>query len=141
MGAIVNCALAIHFSTTSADHVLQQVVGHPLSALRSLLVLPAALGFLIGTVILLVWTFIRALVIRFLLDYNGWFLHSKRQINKVSSLSLRKAQRVHCVHGCFFVRAGVVRADAGFARQEEPRFGKLPAIPAFASNPFPKSYL
>ena len=88
MGALLNCVLAIHFSTTSVDHILQQLVGHPLSALRSLLVLPAALGFLIGTVILLAWTFVRAMVVRFLLDYNGWFLHPKRQINKVSARPL-----------------------------------------------------
>lgn len=97
MGAVVNCALALHFSTSSADHVLQQLVGHPLSALRSLLVLPAALGFLIGTVILLGWTFIYAMVLRFLLGYNGWFLHPKRPINKASKLSLRKRGEFCCV--------------------------------------------
>ena len=79
LGALLNCAL---FSSMSVEHLLQEMFIQPLSALRTLL--PVVFGFFGGTLLLLIWNFLKARVVRFLLDYNGWFLHPKRPINKVS---------------------------------------------------------
>ena len=79
IGALLNCALFSHLSSLSAENLLQEMFIQPLSALR-----PVVFGFFGGTLLLLVWNFLKARVVRFLLDYNGWFLHPKRPINKVS---------------------------------------------------------
>ena len=80
MGAVLNCALASYFST-SFDYVLQELFMTPLSTMKT--VLPAVFGFFGGTLVLFTWHFLKARVLRFLLDYNGWFLHPRRKINKV----------------------------------------------------------
>ena len=82
MGAVVNSAIALHSSSYSIENLVSELLVQPFSAVRTLL--PAALGFLFGTAILLIWSFIQAMVVRFLLDYNGWFLNPKSPINKVS---------------------------------------------------------
>ena len=82
MGAIVNCAIAIRDSSLSLERFVSEILVEPFAALRTLS--PALLGFMIGSAILLVWTFVRAIAVRFLLGYNGWFLHPKNPINKVS---------------------------------------------------------
>jgi len=82
LGALLNCALFSHFSSMSVENFLQEMFIQPLSALRTLL--PVVFGFFGGTLLLLIWNFLKARVVRFLLDYNGWFLHPKRPINKVS---------------------------------------------------------
>lgn len=81
MGAVVNSAIALHSSSYSIENLVSELLVQPFSAVRTLL--PAALGFLFGTAILLIWSFIQAMVVRFLLDYNGWFLNPKSPINKV----------------------------------------------------------
>lgn len=78
MGAIINCAFSSAFSL---ELLFRDLLVEPIAAVRTLL--PAALGFLFGTLVVLVWNFLRAMVIRFLLDYNGWFLSKHRPINKV----------------------------------------------------------
>ena len=77
MGAIINCAYSSAFSL---ELLFRDFFVQPFSAFRTLL--PAVLGFLFGTMILLVWNFMRAMAVRFLLDYNGWFLTPKHPINK-----------------------------------------------------------
>lgn len=79
MGAIINCALSSAFSL---EVFFRDFLVQPLSAFRTLL--PAALGFLFGTLLVLVWNFMRAMVIRYLLAYNGWFLNPKQPIIKVT---------------------------------------------------------
>lgn len=83
MGALVNCALALHSSSLSFAHIIDDVLLQPFTAVKTLLLLPAALGFLLGTFTLLFWSFLRAIVLRSLLQYNGWFLRPKSPINKV----------------------------------------------------------
>ena len=93
MGAVLNCALASYFSSP-LDYLLQEMLIQPLSALRT--ILPAVFGFFGGTLLLLTWHFLKARVVRFLLDYNGWFLHPKRPINKV-----REFICLHALHVAF----------------------------------------
>lgn len=81
MGAFLNCALFSPLTTPSVDHLLQEMFIQPLSAMSKLL--PVILGFLCGTLVLLVWNFLKTRVIRFLLEYDGWFLHPRRPINKL----------------------------------------------------------
>ncbi len=81
MGAIVNCAIAIRASTLSLEHLVAEILVQPFTALRSLT--PAVLGFMIGSAMVLAWTFLRAVTVRFLLGYDGWFLKPKNPINKV----------------------------------------------------------
>ena len=83
MGALLNCALALHSSPLSLAHIIDELLVQPFTAMKSLLLLPAALGFLLGTVTLLFWSFLRAIVLRSLLQYNGWFLKPKSPLNKV----------------------------------------------------------
>lgn len=80
MGAILNC---VYSSAFSFDLLFRDFLVEPLSAIRTLL--PAVFGFLFGTLVVLVWNFMRAMAVRFLLDYNGWFLRPKHPINKVKS--------------------------------------------------------
>lgn len=81
MGAVLNCALASYF-TSATEFLAQQLFVQPVASMRVLL--PALVGFVWGTLVLLVWHLLKAWVVRFLLDYNGWFLHPKRPVNKVS---------------------------------------------------------
>ena len=81
MGALVNCYISSSVMIPLGI-LLQELFVQPLVALRSLL--PAMVGFLGGTLVLLVWHFLKTRVVRFLLDYNGWFLTPKHPINKVS---------------------------------------------------------
>ena len=78
MGAILNC---VYSSAFSFDLLFRNFLVEPLSAIRTLL--PAVFGFLFGTLVVLVWNFMRAMAVRFLLDYNGWFLKPKSPLNKV----------------------------------------------------------
>eukprot|EP00731_Ephydatia_muelleri_P002535 Em0001g2535a len=80
MGALVNCYISSAVMIP-LGLLVQEVFVQPLVALRSLL--PAMVGFLGGTLILLVWHFLKTRVVRFLLDYNGWFLTPKHPINKL----------------------------------------------------------
>ena len=84
MGALVNCYMS---STVMIPLglLLQEVFVQPLVALRSLL--PVMFGFLGGTLVLLVWHFLKTRVVRFLLDYNGWFLTPRHPTNKVSLIT------------------------------------------------------
>lgn len=82
LGAIVNSAIALHWSSLTLEHIFSELVLQPFSVLRSLL--PAVLGFLFGSAIILIWSFLRQRVIRFLLQYNGWFLTPRSLINRVS---------------------------------------------------------
>ena len=81
MGAIVNCAIAIKASSVTLEHLIAEILVQPFSAVRTLT--PAFLGFMFGTAVLLVWSFLRAIIVRFLLGYNGWFLNPKNPVNKV----------------------------------------------------------
>ncbi|XP_019849708.1 PREDICTED: carnitine O-palmitoyltransferase 1, muscle isoform-like isoform X1 [Amphimedon queenslandica] len=83
MGALLNCVLALHSSSLSLAHIIDELLVQPFTAMKTLLLLPAALGFLIGTVTLLFWSFLRAIVLRSLLQYNGWFLKPKSPLNKI----------------------------------------------------------
>ncbi|KAL5517212.1 hypothetical protein EMCRGX_G002713 [Ephydatia muelleri] len=80
MGALVNCYISSAVMIP-LGLLVQEVFVQPLVALRSLL--PAMVGFLGGTLILLVWHFLKTRVVRFLLDYNGWFITPKHPINKL----------------------------------------------------------
>jgi carnitine O-palmitoyltransferase 1 len=51
--------------------------------MKTVLLLPAAFGFIIGTVVMLIWTFLKAYVVRALLQYNGWFLNPRSPVNKI----------------------------------------------------------
>ena len=85
MGAVLNCALASYFSS-SLDYVLQLLLGVlvPYSTLQTLrTIVPVLFGFFGGTLLLLTWHFLKTRVVRFLLAYDGWFLHPKRPIVKV----------------------------------------------------------
>lgn len=86
VGAVANYALFSQYTPVSMDWLLKEMaaVVHPVAALKS--VLPALLGFVGGTLLLLVWNYLKSRAIRLLLEYNGWFLHPKRPINKVSWL-------------------------------------------------------
>ena len=76
MGALVNC----YVSCTNLAILLgvQEAVVQPARTL-----LTALSGFLCGTLVLLVWYFLKNRVVRFLLDYNGWFLRSKSKIQSI----------------------------------------------------------
>lgn len=83
VGAVANYALFSQYSPVTMDWVLKEMatVVHPFAALKT--VLPALFGFMGGTLLLLVWNYFRGRAVRFLLQYDGWFLHPKRPINKV----------------------------------------------------------
>lgn len=99
MGAILNCAIALHSSPLSLNTVVNDLLLEPFSVIKTLLFLPAALGFLIGTVVMIAWTFMRAFVIRSLLQYNGWFLTPRNPINKVY-VNINIYCTIICVYSC-----------------------------------------
>lgn len=94
-GAVLNYALANYYSAeptrleSGLEQLLQELFLQPISVLRA--VVPAVFGFFGGTLLLLVWHFLKTRMVRFLLAYNGWFLHPKRPIIKVKKL---------CLHAC-----------------------------------------
>ena len=88
-GALLNCALESYFELFSYEYLLYRFFT-PASALRT--VLPALVGFVWGTLVLLIWHLLKVWVVRFLLDYNGWFLHPKRPVNKVRAVGYCAAQ-------------------------------------------------
>ena len=85
-GAVINGALSLYYTqnirTLSLESRLSSLVEvilvEPLAALS-----PVALGFLVGTAILVVWSLLHAMAVRFLLGLNGWFLTPKNPLNKV----------------------------------------------------------
>ena len=79
-GALVNCALASYFSS-QFDHFFPEMFVQPVSAFKTLV--PAVFGFFGGTLIVLIWHFLKVRVVRYLFQQNGWFLHPKRPLNKV----------------------------------------------------------
>lgn len=84
LGVVVNYAVFSQYTPVSMDLLLKEIasVVQPLAALKT--ALPALFGFLAGTLLLLVWNYLKAQVVRRLLEYNGWFLTPKKPINKVS---------------------------------------------------------
>ena len=83
-GALINCLLASYFSS-QFDHLLQDFLKdflHPVASAKT--IAPALSGFFGGTLVVLVWRFLKFRVVRSLLEYNGWFLHPKMPVNKVS---------------------------------------------------------
>ena len=76
-GAVINCALASYFS--SQFDAVQEIFLQPAAALKTLVC-----GFFGGTLVLLMWQFVKVRMVRYLFQYDGWFLHPKRPINKVS---------------------------------------------------------
>ncbi len=87
VGIVANYALFSQYSPVSVDLMLKDVgpVVKPLAALKTLL--PALIGFMGGTFILLVCRYLKSRAVRFLLEYDGWFLYPKRPINKVKKKS------------------------------------------------------
>ena len=81
---MANYALFSQYTPVSMDWMLREMaaVVHPFAALKTLL--PALCGFIGGTMMLLVWNYAKSRAVRRLLEYDGWFLHPKRPINKVS---------------------------------------------------------
>jgi len=59
------------------------------SAHRELGVILALGGFVGGALAVPTWRFLKIRIIRLLLQYDGWFLHPKRPINKVRVLQHR----------------------------------------------------
>ena len=89
MGAVLNYALANYYSAepsrleSGLEQLLQELFVQPISALKA--VIPAVFGFFGGTLLLLTWHFLKTRMVRFLLAYDGWFLHPKRPIIKVKN--------------------------------------------------------
>ena len=83
VGVLANYALFSQYTPVSLDYLRKEM-----SAVVQLLnfVLPALFGFLGGTLILLVWNYLKSRVLRFLLEYDNWFLKPKQPINKVGDL-------------------------------------------------------
>ena len=79
-GALVNCALANYFST-QVD-ILHEIFLHPVAAAGFLKTLLC--GFFGGTLLLLVWQFLKVRMVRHLFQRNSWFLRPKNPANKVS---------------------------------------------------------
>ena len=88
VGIVANYALFSQYTPVSMDLMLKEVasVVQPLAKLK--VVLPALFGFMGGSLLLLVWKYLSSRAVRLLLDYNGWFLHPKKPINKVSGASV-----------------------------------------------------
>ena len=86
VGVLANYALFSQYTPVSVDLLWKELstVVEPLSSLKS--ILPALFGFLGGTFLLLVWNCLKSRVIRFLLEYDNWFLKPKEPINKVGDL-------------------------------------------------------
>lgn len=83
VGAVANYALFSQYTPVTMDWILREmaIAVQPLAALKT--VFPALLGFLGGTLLLLVCKYLKSRAVRFLLEYDGWFLYPKRPINKV----------------------------------------------------------
>ena len=115
-GAVISCAWSLYSSQNAwtPSDLVEVLLVEPLTALS-----PVALGFFMGTVILAIMTLLRALAVRFLLSYNGWFLNRKSPLNKVRPV--RK-------YRCSLVCVDMVCVDAGFAGQEEPWRWQLPTV-------------
>ena len=84
VGIVANYALFSQYTPVSMDLMLKELatVVQPLAGLK--VILPALFGFMGGSLLLLLWRYLSSRAVRFLLDYNGWFLHPKMPINKVS---------------------------------------------------------
>lgn len=78
-GAIVNCALANYFSTQFG--LLHDIFLHPVAATGFLKTLLC--GFFGGTLVLLVWQFLKVRMVRYLFQCNSWFLQPKSPVNKL----------------------------------------------------------
>ena len=89
VGVVANYALFSQYTPVSMDLLLKEIstVIQPLSALASFL--PALFGFLGGTFLLLLWNYLKSRVVRFLLEYDDWFLKPKAPINAVSMAHAR----------------------------------------------------
>lgn len=96
VGAVANYALFSQYTPVSVDWVLKEMtaVVQPVAALKT--VLPALFGFMGGTLLLLMWNYLKSRAIRFLLEYDGWFLHPKKPINKVTSWLTDRVMCWHC---------------------------------------------
>lgn len=83
VGVVANYALFSRYTPASMDLFLKEMatVVQPIAALKG--ISPALIGFLGGTLLLLVCNYLKVRVVRFLLEYDGWLLHPKRPINKV----------------------------------------------------------
>ena len=84
MGAVVSHYLhSTAASLPTLDRVIAELgmVIQPFNGLRMLL--PALFGFFGGTLLLLVWNFIKVRMVRYLLECNSWFLKPKHPINQV----------------------------------------------------------
>ena len=86
MGAALNYALYPHIEerfSLPVDQVLQDL-GYMVKSLDTLKTfLIVAFGFIGGMLLLFLCMFLKTMVVRFLLDYNGWFLSPKNPLNKV----------------------------------------------------------
>lgn len=87
VGIVANYALFSQYTPVSMDLMLKELatVVQPLAGLK--VILPALFGFMGGSLLLLLWRYLSSRAVRFLLDYNGWFLQPKKPINKVSVAS------------------------------------------------------
>lgn len=87
VGVVANYALFSQYIPVTMDLMLKEMaaVVQPLAALKT--VLPALIGFLGGTLLLLVCKCLQSWAIRRLLECDGWFLTPKKPINKVSWFS------------------------------------------------------
>ena len=83
MGAVVSQYLHSTAASLSLDKMIAELgmVVQPFNGLRTLL--PALVGFLSGTVLLLIWNFFKTRMVRYLLECNMWFLKPRHPINKV----------------------------------------------------------
>lgn len=84
MGAVVSHYLhSTAASLSTLDRVIAEIgmVIQPFNGLRMLL--PALFGFFGGTLLLLVWNFVKVRMVRYLLECNLWFLKPKHPINQV----------------------------------------------------------
>ena len=81
---LLSCFVTLY---ASVDGVFGDLLLNPLDA-ASLFLGPAVLlvGLFASGLAVLLWSCLRILVVRALLQYNGWFLNPKSPINKVSTL-------------------------------------------------------
>ena len=130
VGIVANYALFSQYTPVSLDLLLRHVssVVQPVAALKSLL--PALFGFLGGTLLLLVWNYLKVRVVRFLLDYNGWFLTPKSPLNKVKTHSTY----LFILHGSLPNLAVVVYVDGSSCWYKKPRGGAVPGLSALLAR-------
>lgn len=86
IGALLNCAFTLHSLSFSLDSILQDLLHQPFHAARTVLLFPAVIGFFLGGLLLVLWSYLRVFVIRALLQYNGWMLTPRNPLNKVSKI-------------------------------------------------------